>query len=107
MTRGGFDDSITKQIALVKRAEDGRWSSVRAHLSRRDDGVVATAPIRERSGGDFATLIVREPAPALLAAATAARSARCPSSIASRRSRDAIPGRRSEDRSEAGRQGVE
>ncbi len=53
---------------LVKRAEDWRWSSVRAHLSRRDDGVVATAPILERCGGDFAALIASEPAPALIAA---------------------------------------
>jgi putative transposase len=53
---------------LVKRAEDWRWSSVRAHLARRDDGVVATAPILERCGGDFAALIASEPAPALVAA---------------------------------------
>ena len=53
---------------LVKRAEDWRWSSVRAHLARQDDGVVATAPILERCGGDFAALIASEPAPALVAA---------------------------------------
>ena len=53
---------------LVKRAEDWRWSSVRAHLSQRDDGVVATAPILERCGGDFAALIASEAAPTLVAA---------------------------------------
>jgi len=53
---------------LVKRAEDWRWSSVRAHLSHRDDGVVATAPILERCGGDFAALIASEAAPTLVAA---------------------------------------
>jgi putative transposase len=53
---------------LVKRAEDWRWSSVRAHLSQRDDGVVATAPILERCGGDFAAPIADGPAPALIAA---------------------------------------
>jgi hypothetical protein len=31
MTRGGFDDSITKQDALVQRAEDRCGSHVRAH----------------------------------------------------------------------------
>jgi len=33
---------------LVARAQDWRWSSVRAHLSGRDDGVTTLAPVRER-----------------------------------------------------------
>ena len=37
---------------LVKRAEDWRWSSVRAHFASRDDHVVKVAPALERVG-DF------------------------------------------------------
>jgi REP-associated tyrosine transposase len=33
---------------LVERARDWRWSSIRAHVSGRDDGITAIAPIRER-----------------------------------------------------------
>jgi len=33
---------------LVKRAQDWRWSSTRAHLTGKDDGLTARAPIRER-----------------------------------------------------------
>ncbi|WP_369720638.1 transposase [Bradyrhizobium sp. LLZ17] len=33
---------------LVERARDWRWSSVRAHIGGRDDGITAIAPIRER-----------------------------------------------------------
>jgi putative transposase len=33
---------------LVARAEDWQWSSVRAHLAGRDDGVVTVAPVLER-----------------------------------------------------------
>jgi putative transposase len=35
---------------LVKRAEDWRWSSVRAHLAGNDDHVVRVAPVIERVG---------------------------------------------------------
>jgi putative transposase len=35
---------------LVERAEDWPWSSVAAHLSGRDDGVVSVAPALERVG---------------------------------------------------------
>ena len=35
---------------LVARAEDWPWSSARAHLRGKDDGVVATAPALERVG---------------------------------------------------------
>jgi len=33
---------------LVARAQDWRWSSVRAHLSGRDDGLTTLAPVLER-----------------------------------------------------------
>jgi putative transposase len=33
---------------LVSRAQDWRWSSVRAHLSGRDDGLTARRPVLER-----------------------------------------------------------
>ena len=39
---------------LVKRAEDRRWSSVPAHLTRRDDGLVSVAPLLDRCAGRFA-----------------------------------------------------
>jgi len=42
---------------LVARAQDWRWSSTRAHLTGKDDGITARAPIRERFP-DFADLIV-------------------------------------------------
>jgi putative transposase len=41
---------------LTARAEDWPWSSVRAHLAGRDDGVVKVAPLLERIG-DFAAFL--------------------------------------------------
>jgi putative transposase len=41
---------------LVERAEDWKWSSVRAHLAGTDDGLVAVAPLLERYG-DFAAFL--------------------------------------------------
>ena len=41
---------------LVARAQDWPWSSARAHLSGRDDGVVTVAPLLERYG-DFAAFL--------------------------------------------------
>jgi putative transposase len=41
---------------LVARAQDWRWSSTRAHLGGKDDGITARAPVRERFP-DFADLI--------------------------------------------------
>jgi putative transposase len=41
---------------LVARAQDWRWSSTRAHLAGRDDGITARAPIKERFP-DFADLL--------------------------------------------------
>jgi len=45
---------------LVTRAQDWRWSSTRAHLAGKDDGITARAPIRERFPR-FADLLVAEP----------------------------------------------
>jgi putative transposase len=41
---------------LVKRPQDWRWSSVRAHLSGKDDALVRVAPALERYG-DFAAFL--------------------------------------------------
>ena len=35
---------------LVRRARDWRWSSARAHLAGKDDGLVRTAPLLKRAG---------------------------------------------------------
>lgn len=45
---------------LVKRATAWRWSSTRAHVNHKDDGVTAHAPVRRRFR-DFATLLDDEP----------------------------------------------
>src|SRR5882724_11960852 len=45
---------------LVERAQDWRWSSTRAHLRNKDDGVTALAPVRDRFP-DFADLLRSEP----------------------------------------------
>ncbi len=44
---------------LVERAEDWPWSSVRAHLAGRDDGVVRVAPALKRVGA-FADFLGRD-----------------------------------------------
>jgi len=41
---------------LVSRADDWRWSSVRAHLSGRDDKLVTVKPLLDRVG-DFSMLL--------------------------------------------------
>jgi putative transposase len=41
---------------LVERAQDWRWSSTRAHLRGKDDGLTELAPIRDRFP-DFADLL--------------------------------------------------
>src|SRR6266404_7899331 len=46
---------------LVERAQDWRWSSTRAHLRGKEDGVTALKPIRDRFP-DFADLLGSEPA---------------------------------------------
>ena len=45
---------------LVARAQDWRWSSTRAHLGSKDDGITALAPIRERFAR-FADLLETAP----------------------------------------------
>src|SRR5208337_4941616 len=59
---------------LVATPEDWPWSSARAHLAGRDDGLVAVAPLLERCGGRFADLIAEEPDPAKIAALRAAET---------------------------------
>jgi putative transposase len=45
---------------LVERARDWRWASTRAHLTGKDDGLTALAPIRDRFSR-FADLLATEP----------------------------------------------
>jgi putative transposase len=45
---------------LVERAQDWRWSSTRAHLRGKDDGLTALAPIKDRFPR-FADLLASEP----------------------------------------------
>src|SRR5436305_5450367 len=45
---------------LVQRAQDWRWSSVRAHLRGKDDGLTTLAPVRDRFP-QFADLLAGEP----------------------------------------------
>jgi putative transposase len=52
---------------LVARAQDWAWSSARAHLAGRDDGLVCVAPLIERVGR-FADLIDAETDHALFTA---------------------------------------
>jgi len=47
------------RAGLVEQAEDWRWSSVRAHLTGRDDELVKVAPILERYG-DFASFLAQD-----------------------------------------------
>ncbi len=44
---------------LVARAREWRWSSTRAHLTGKDDGITVRAPIRDRFP-DFAGLLATE-----------------------------------------------
>lgn len=45
---------------LVGRAQDRRWSSTRAHLTGKDDGITERRPIRERFPR-FADMLADEP----------------------------------------------
>ncbi|PHS27922.1 MAG: transposase [Robiginitomaculum sp.] len=49
------------RAGLVKRAQDWKWSSVRAHLEGIDDGLTTKAPLLERID-DFANYLKRTPA---------------------------------------------
>ena len=56
---------------LAREAADWPWSSARAHLAGRDDGVVAVAPLLERAG-DWAGFLAAGLAPEAHAAIRAA-----------------------------------
>jgi putative transposase len=58
---------------LVGRAQDWGWSSTRAHLRGKDDGVTALAPVRDRFP-DFAGLLASEPETDLFVPLRAAES---------------------------------
>ncbi len=58
---------------LVERPQDWRWSSTRAHLTGKDDGITARAPIKERIP-DFADLLGSAPEPELFSRLRAAES---------------------------------
>jgi putative transposase len=58
---------------LVARAQDWRWSSTRAHLRGKDDGVTALAPIRDRFP-EFSDLLATEPEADLFGALRSAES---------------------------------
>lgn len=86
---------------LVARAQDWRWSSVRAHLAGRDDAYVTVAPILTRCAGEFADLIETEPSPQQMAALRAAETIGRPlgpesflDRIAKQTGRDARPAKR-------------
>jgi len=51
---------------LLSRAQDWRWSSTRAHLTGKDDGITARAPVHQRFPR-FGDLLDQEPAPELYA----------------------------------------
>ncbi len=53
------------RAGLVKRAQDWPWSSARAHLEGRDDGITTLSPVRERFPR-FEELIEAAPPPAVL-----------------------------------------
>jgi len=58
---------------LVERAQDWRWSSTRAHLRGKDDGLTELAPIKERFP-DFAGLLESSPGEDLFTPLRAAES---------------------------------
>ena len=58
---------------LVGRAQDWRWSSTRAHLRGKDDGLTALAPIKERFPC-FADWLASDPEADLFARLRAAES---------------------------------
>ena len=59
---------------LVRRAQDWPWSSARAHLKGRDDGLVTVAPLIERTARRFADLLDEGPTQQELAALRAAET---------------------------------
>ena len=59
---------------LAVRAEDWPWSSARAHLAGRDNGLGEVAPLLARCAGRFADLLAVEPPPGVIAALRAAET---------------------------------
>ena len=59
---------------LVRRAQDWPWSSARAHLKARDDGLVTVTPLIERTAGRVADLLDTGPTPQEFAALRAAET---------------------------------
>src|ERR1700726_753955 len=53
-------DEAHLRAGLVERAQDWRWSSTRAHLRGKDDGLTALGPIRDRFPR-FGDLLASEP----------------------------------------------
>jgi putative transposase len=85
---------------LVERAQDWRWSSARAQLRGKDDGLTALAPIRQRFPY-FADLLASEPEDDLFERLRAAESVgrllgndRFLSRIERRTGRELKPGKR-------------
>jgi putative transposase len=62
-----------ERARLVARAQDWRWSSTRAHMRGKDDGVTALAPVHDRFP-NFADLLASEPEVDLFASLRAAES---------------------------------
>ncbi len=86
---------------LVEQAGEWRWSSVRAHLAGRDDGLATVAPLLERCGGRFADLLDGPLAPEAVAALRAAETIGRPlgspaflDALAARTGRDPRPRKR-------------
>src|SRR5258708_819631 len=59
---------------LVRRAQDWAWSSARAHLKGRDDGLITVTPLFERMAGRFADLLDEGPTQQEFAAIRAAET---------------------------------
>jgi putative transposase len=59
---------------LVARAQDWRWSSVRAHLGLAEADYVLTQPVLDRCDDQFADLIATAPEPHYIAALRAAET---------------------------------
>jgi putative transposase len=93
---------------LVERAQDWRWSSARAHLEGRDDGLVTVAPLLDRCADRFADMLDDEPDPGTLTALRAAETLGRPlgspdflDRLAARTGRDPRPGKRGRKKREA------
>jgi len=61
------------RACLVERAQDWPWSSLRAHLAERDDGLVRVSPLIARLGR-ITALVDTEPEASAVAALRAAES---------------------------------